>query len=59
MFKNIFKRISKLYRSRSLHDDLESQIIRGNPQTAADIENLERGFYQRYRRDTLWNSKDL
>ena len=50
--------LKNLFNSPTIHDQLEAHIIAGNPQSAADIEQLERGFYNRYQRETLWHFKE-
>jgi hypothetical protein len=47
--------LKNIFRSPTLHNELEAHIVAGNPLTAGDVERLERGFYQRYQRETLWN----
>lgn len=54
----LFAFLKDLFRSPSIHDQLEQHIIAGNPQTAADVEQLERGFYNKYQREVLWHFKE-
>ena len=55
MFRSIIEFFKSLFEVPSMFQQLEQYIVAGNPQTAADVEQLERGFYNRYQRETLWN----
>lgn len=55
MFTKIIQFFEDLFSIPTFFEQLEQHIVNGNPQTPADVELLERGFYQRYQRDTLWN----
>lgn len=50
--------IKSLFKSSSIHNQLEAHIIAGNPQNAADVELLERGFHDKYQREVLWHFKE-
>jgi len=50
--------LKDLFRSPSIFEQLEAHIVAGNPKTAADVEQLERGFYDRYHREVLWHFKE-
>lgn len=54
MFTNLYSFFKDLLKARTLFDNLEAHIVAGNPQDAADVERLERGFYDRQKRDTYW-----
>jgi hypothetical protein len=57
MFKTIIDFFRKLFTAPTMFEGLEAHIIAGNPQNAADIEQLERGFYNRYQRNLYWGSQ--
>jgi len=58
MFKSIIEFLKDLFKSPTMFDQLEAHIIAGNPQTAADVEQLERGFYDKHQRQVLWHFKE-
>jgi hypothetical protein len=58
MIKQILEFLKDLFKSPTMFDQLEAHIIAGNPQTPADVEQLERGFYNKYQRDALWHFKE-
>ena len=58
MITALFAFLKNLFKSPTVFDQLEAHIVAGNPQNAADVEQLERGFYNRYQRETLWHFKE-
>ena len=58
MFKSLLNFLKNLFAGPTLFDELESYIVAGNPQSAADVEHLERGFYERQNRQMLWHFKE-
>jgi len=55
MFKSLFEKLKNLFTIPTMFEQLEAHIVAGNPQTAGDVEQLERGFYNRYQRNRLWD----
>ena len=47
MIKQILEFLRDIFRPESLHDALDAYIISGNPQTADDVDRLEREFFRR------------
>jgi len=47
MIKQILEFLRDIFRPSSLHDALDAYITAGNPQTANDVDRLEREFFQR------------
>jgi len=56
MFKNFLRALRNLFKTKTMFESLEAHIIAGNPQSAADVEQLERGFYNRYQRNVYWGT---
>lgn len=55
MFSKILDKIKEIFRPETIYDNVEAYIVAGNPQTSADVDRLERGFYERHRRHIWWN----
>ena len=53
MLENIIKFIKNIFVLPTVHDELESYIIAGNPQDAHDIDRLERQFYENRKKQSL------
>lgn len=53
MFKKLFKFIREIRVAMNAYDSLDSYIEAGNPQSAADVERLERE-YSRLRRPFMF-----
>lgn len=58
MIKSILQFLKNLFTTPTLYDELEAHIVAGNPQSQADVEQLERGFYERRNRQMLWHFKE-
>jgi len=58
MFKLVIEFFRDLIRLPSMFDELESHIISGNPQSAADVEQLEKEFYRKRQLQSLWHFKE-
>jgi len=54
MFKSVLQSIMQWLSGPTLHQNLEAYIVAGNPQTADDVERLERSFYETRQRNALW-----
>lgn len=50
--------LKDLFRGPTVFDRLEEHILAGKPQNAADVESLERGFWDRHQREVLWHFKE-
>jgi hypothetical protein len=50
--------LKDIFKSQTIHDQLEAHIVAGNPQNAADVEMLERGFYNRYQQQSMWHFRE-
>lgn len=46
MIKQILEFLRDIFRTPSIHDALEAYITTGNPQTADDVDRLEREFFR-------------
>lgn len=58
MFQSILEFFKNFLSAPTLFDELEAHIVAGNPQSQADVEQLERGFYERQNRQMLWHFKE-
>lgn len=49
MFRSFIAYIREFFRTPTYHDNLEAYIIAGKPQDSADVDRLEREFYNKRR----------
>lgn len=54
MLGKLYSFFKDLFETKEQLGNLESYIMAGNPQTAEDVEMLERGFYNREQRNAIW-----